>query len=84
MDYYIGLCPAPCVLEKEKLTAHATNVESLKKFLRGQMGEVIAELREKMMARAKVLEFEEAGKIKEQIEALEMLSERQVARDAVK
>ena len=47
------------------------------------MGEVIAELREKMLLRAKNLEFEEAGKIKSQIESIEILKHRQIARDAV-
>jgi excinuclease UvrABC nuclease subunit len=47
------------------------------------MSEVITELREKMMMRAKNLEFEEAGKIKSQIESIEILKHRQIARDAV-
>lgn len=41
MDYYIGLCPAPCLLEDATLTAHKDNVEAMKKFLRGQMSEVV-------------------------------------------
>ncbi len=84
MDYYIGLCPAPCLLTKETLGAHKENVEAMKKFLRGQMSEVVEGLKEKMLKRAKALEFEEAQKIKEQIESIGVLGERQVARDAIK
>ncbi len=84
MDYYIGLCPAPCLLEQDKIQAHSQNVEALKKFLRGQMGEVLTELRETMMKRAKDQQFEEAQKIKEQIEAIGMLGQKQIARDAVR
>ncbi len=84
MDYYIGLCPAPCLLETPKIKEHTNNIESLKKFMRGQMGEVVAEMREKMMQRAKNQEFEEAQKIKEQIEAIGILGQKQVARDAVR
>ena len=83
MDHYIGLCPAPCLLETSKIQEHQTNIEHMKKFLRWQMSEVITELREKMMMRAKNLEFEEAGKIKSQIESIEILKHRQIARDAV-
>lgn len=84
MDYYIDLCPAPCLLKRETLDAHVENVEAMKKFLRGQMSEVVEGLREKMMAKAKALQFEEAQKIKEQIESIGVLGERQVARDAIK
>lgn len=34
MDYYIGICPAPCLLTKEALEEHRENIERLKKFLR--------------------------------------------------
>lgn len=73
MDYYIGLCPAPCLLEPSKIIEHQDHLDQLKKFLRGQMSEVIGELREKMTQKAKNLEFEEAGKIKSQIESIEIL-----------
>ncbi len=33
MDYYIGLCPAPCLLEDEKLEKHATHISSARQFL---------------------------------------------------
>ncbi len=33
MDYYIGICPAPCLLKKECLDAHAENVGRLERFL---------------------------------------------------
>jgi excinuclease ABC subunit C len=84
MDYYIGLCPAPCLLETPKILEHQKHLDQLKKFLRGQMGEVIADLRAKMTERAKNLEFEEAGKIKAQIESIEVLGQKQIARDAVR
>jgi excinuclease ABC subunit C len=84
MDYYIGLCPAPCLLTAETLDEHSGNVDGLKKFLRGQMSEVVTHLREQMMERAGRQEFEEAGKIKSQLEAISVLAERQIARDAVR
>ena len=34
MDYYIGLCPAPCLLDEEKVSEHSENVERMKRFLR--------------------------------------------------
>jgi excinuclease ABC subunit C len=84
MDYYIGLCPAPCLLTPSTLDEHHGNVDGLKKFLRGQMSEVVTHLREQMMQRAGRQEFEEAQKIKTQLEAISVLAERQIARDAVR
>ena len=83
MDYYIGLCPAPCLLETNTLQVHKENVDRLKKFLRGQMSEVVNMLKTQMQERASRQEFEEAGKIKFQIEAISVLAERQIARDAI-
>ena len=48
------------------------------------MSEVVTHLREQMMERAGRQEFEEAGKIKSQLEAISVLAERQIARDAVR
>jgi excinuclease ABC subunit C len=84
MDHYIGICPAPCLLKKENLDAHETNVARLERFLKGERGEVLEDLRREMSEYSKALRFEEAQKTKERLESLELLSERQVARNEVK
>lgn len=33
MDYYIGICPAPCLLEKEKIEKHNSNIDNVRLFL---------------------------------------------------
>lgn len=83
MDYYIGICPAPCLLKKETLDAHAENVARLEKFLLGERSDVIESLETEMRERAKNLEFEEAQKIKERLVAVRALSEKQIARNSV-
>ena len=47
------------------------------------MSEVVDLMKEKVMQHAKKLEFEEAKKIKEQIDAIGHLGEKQIARDAI-
>lgn len=47
------------------------------------MSEVVENLRSKMMSHAKKLEFEEAEKVKVQVEAIGHLGEKQIARDAI-
>ena len=83
MDYYIGLCPAPCLLEEPKIVEHSKNVESMKKFLQGEQSMILDDMRTKMQDYAKKLEFEEAQKIKLLIDSLTTLSERQLARDTL-
>lgn len=83
MDYYIGICPAPCLLKRETLDAHCENVAKLEKFLLGERSDVIESLETEMRERAKNLEFEEAQKIKERLVAVRALSEKQIARNSV-
>ncbi len=60
MDYYIGICPAPCLLQSQNIENHKQNIKNLENFLGGNTGEVIAMLTEKMMNFAKKQEFEKA------------------------
>lgn len=34
IDYYIGICPGPCILEADKILLHEQNVASLRNFLK--------------------------------------------------
>lgn len=83
MDYYIGICPAPCLLSEKNISEHNQNLKNLENFLNGQTHTVVENLRTKMLEYAKAQEFEKAQKIKEEIAAIEVLTERQIARDAV-
>lgn len=83
MDYYIGICPAPCLLKEQNINEHNQNISNLQEFLSGKTNKILENLREKMQFFAKNLEFEKAQKIKEEIAAIEMFSERQIARDMV-
>jgi excinuclease UvrABC nuclease subunit len=56
---------------------------NLRKFLDGGNKEVLSQLESKMKEYAKSLEFEKAGKLKNQIDAMRMLSEKQIARDVL-
>jgi excinuclease ABC subunit C len=83
MDYYIGICPAPCLLHAEKIHIHNENLDRLKMFLSGESGTIFSDLENEMRQKASQYEFEEAQKIKETIAALRGLHERQSVRDFV-
>jgi excinuclease ABC subunit C len=83
IDYYIGICPWPCILEKEKIFLHEENVASLRNFLKWDTREVFEHLESDMKQKAKEMKFEEAAKIREILRALHILHERQSVRDIV-
>lgn len=71
----IKRCSAPCA-DKISRDRYAADIELLRKFLRGGREEVVADLRARMKAASKKLEFERAGELRDQIKALDGLSRR--------
>lgn len=83
MDYYIWLCPAPCLLEEEKVLIHNEHISQARSFLAGKSSTIISDLETEMLLRSKNLEFEKAQEIKETLESMKLLHERQKVRDIV-
>ncbi len=76
MNYYIGLCLGPCqkLVDEPTYNQIVTQVEM---FLAGRQGEVISMLRVEMEAFAERLEFEQAAKIRNRLQSLERVVEKQ-------
>lgn len=74
--FQIGRCPAPCVNDVG-VDDYRRNVEAVTLFLEGRRGPLLEQLRDRMKASAKKLEFEEAARLRDQIIALERSLERQ-------
>jgi len=74
--YHIGRCPGPCIgaVSQEEYRAL---VSQICRFLEGKSEEIIDDLRDQMMAASERLEFERAAALRDQIEALERVIERQ-------
>ena len=70
MKHQIGLCGAPCAGKQSKEDYLAT-VESIRRLLKGDFGDLLAELKARMYAAAEALRFEEADVIKRKIHLLE-------------
>lgn len=83
MDYYIWRCAWPCLLEKDKIKNYYRSIENIKNFLKWDYKEIIKSLEEKMLLEAKKLNFEEAKKIKENIESIKSLEISQNMREAI-
>jgi excinuclease ABC subunit C len=70
LDYHIHRCEGPCqgLVEPKKYQQMITLVET---FLKGKTKDLITELREKMEAESRDLNFENAARIRDQIKLIE-------------
>ena len=70
LEYHIGNCKGPCEdLQSEE--DYIADVEAARKIIKGQLGSVKQHLKQRMMAHAEAMEFEQAQRCKEKLEALE-------------
>ena len=70
MKHQIGLCGAPCAGKQSKEEYQAT-VESIRRLLKVDFGDILNEMKDRMYAAAEELRFEEAEFIKRKIHLLE-------------
>ncbi|WP_125767849.1 excinuclease ABC subunit UvrC [Companilactobacillus furfuricola] len=74
--YHMGQCLGACFKEvpEEK---YQKQIEKIKRFLDGNVGEVKASLKQKMMTAAKNREYERAAELRDQIQYIEATVEKQ-------
>ncbi|MBN2195792.1 MAG: excinuclease ABC subunit C [Polyangiaceae bacterium] len=76
LQYQIQRCPAPCALPIER-EVYAAQVRAVALFLDGRHDELTAELSRQMAAAAAAMEYERAGKIRDQLAAVRVVQEQQ-------
>ena len=76
LEYFIGLCPAPCVGYVDEVTYQGT-VDRLLAFLEGNDQEVVAHWEAQMRDLAAELRFEECARLRDDIERVALLHEQQ-------
>jgi len=74
--HQIGRCPAPCVFEVPA-EAYRRNVEDAVAFLEGRETDLLPRLEGRMREAAEGLRFEEAARLRDQIQAVERSLEKQ-------
>jgi excinuclease ABC subunit C len=77
LDYYIGQCTAPCVAWGATADAYAGQVRRAAMFLEGRAESLLDELRREMEGAAAALEFERAAQLRDQIQAMDAVYEKQ-------
>ena len=76
LNYSIGQCSAPCA-GKITRDAHNKSVEDALNFIVNGSGAVVEELNQKMLAASENLEFEKAAKIRDTINAIRKVTDKQ-------
>ncbi len=76
IEYQIKRCLGPCVLPVDR-AAYEEHLRQAMLLLEGRNHEVAARLRERMAAAAEAERFEEAARLRDQIQAIETTQERQ-------
>jgi excinuclease ABC subunit C len=77
MYYDIRRCLGPCVPNLTSNEEYRRAIKDVCLFLEGKSEQIVRDLRQKMLAAAEELEFERAAYIRDQVEALEKVLERQ-------
>ncbi|MBI4301689.1 MAG: excinuclease ABC subunit UvrC [Chloroflexi bacterium] len=76
LDYYIHRCVAPCIGVATKEECREI-IDQVILFLEGKLEQVVWELRRKMESAAEALEFERASVLRDQLQAVEKVTEQQ-------
>jgi excinuclease ABC subunit C len=76
LDYYINRCIAPCTSYCTK-EEYDQVIRQVILFLEGRTDEVVRELKRQMETESKSMQFERAARIRDQIQSVERVTERQ-------
>ncbi len=76
LNYHIKKCAAPCIGEVTR-DEYLDIIQNVMNFLKGKRSQLISDLKEDMDQLSAAQEYEKAARIRDQINALEELSERQ-------
>ncbi len=69
LEYHIKNCNAPCVA-KQSQTEYENAIAEMRDILKGNIGEVIKILKNRMIKYASEMKYEQAGEVKEQLDEL--------------
>ncbi|RVU55179.1 excinuclease ABC subunit UvrC [Anaerosphaera multitolerans] len=81
LNYFLGRCLAPCT-ENVNTDEYNEMINEILKFLSGRDNELIKDLENKMFEASNNLEFEKAATLRDDIESLKLLNEKQIISNA--
>lgn len=75
LSFHLGLCPGVCVGAISR-TEYRKNLRKLKTFLNGNTNVLLSRFKREMESSSKKMDFEEAGKLRDKISAIERTTKR--------
>ena len=76
LEYHINRCVAPCIGAADK-EEYRRVIDQVVMFMEGRTEAVVRDLRDKMESAAETLEFERASRLRDQLKAIERVTEGQ-------
>jgi excinuclease ABC subunit C len=76
LEYHIDRCSGPCIGAVEK-DEYSNQAKALRNFLEGRSGDLLKDLESRMKEAAVEMKFEDAAKLRDQIEAVKSVVEKQ-------
>src|SRR5437667_11029821 len=76
LDYHIGLCDGPCASFVRRVE-YLWTVDEVSQFLEGKSDGVLKQLKSQMEEAAEALNFEKAARLRDQVQAVQNVVERQ-------
>ena len=77
LNYHIGKCCGPCIKDKESQEQYAIRINKAIDFLSGNYAPVLKDLKRKMEEAAEVMNFEEAAGIRDLLESVSNIAQKQ-------
>ncbi len=77
LNYQMGRCPAPCQKGTISPEEYGESVEKARRFLKGDYRPAVSWLKDKMQEAAGRLDFEEAARLRDLMEDVKVLAEKQ-------
>ncbi|OIO55733.1 hypothetical protein AUJ46_00345 [Candidatus Peregrinibacteria bacterium CG1_02_54_53] len=81
LDYHIKQCCAPCIGATSPEEYRHMAIEGVMDFLKGKTDDALALLTERMKTAARDQKFEQAAKLRDALQTIERLSEKQIVSD---
>jgi len=77
LDYFIGRCPGCCEEGKSSPESYSAMIAEVILFLSGRSKEIAGRIRKRMEQLSEELRYEEAAKVRDQLQAIESVMQRQ-------
>ncbi len=81
LNYHIGQCCGPCIEGKVSVAEYAERMDKALDFLSGNFTPLIKELETKMNAASEAMDFEEAIRLRDQLESVKSIAQKQKIED---